>query len=58
MDIVTIILVILLLVFGSGGYYVRRPGYTGAGEGLRNLLVVGAAIALIILAARLAGTGT
>ena len=54
MDIVIIILVILLVVFGSSGYYVRRPGYTGVGEGLSNLLVVGAAIALIILAARLA----
>jgi hypothetical protein len=55
MDTVIIVLVILLLVFSGSGYYVRRPGYTGAGEGLSNLLVIGAAIVLIILAARLAG---
>jgi hypothetical protein len=55
MDIVIIVLIILLLVFGGSGVYVRRPGYTGAGEGLSNLLVIGAAIVLIVLATRLAG---
>ena len=55
MDIVLIILIVLLLALGGSGYYVRRPGYTGAGEGLRNLLVIGASIVLILLALRLAG---
>jgi hypothetical protein len=52
---ILIILLVLLILFGSGGYYVGRPGYAGAGAGLGNILYVLAVIALIVIVLRLLG---
>ena len=54
MDIL-ILLLILLLVFAGGGFYVGRPGYTGAGAGLATMLYGVAVIVLIVLILRLFG---
>ena len=50
-----ILLIILVIVLGGGGFYVGRPGYAGAGAGLRNVLYILAGFALIVLLLRLLG---
>ena len=55
MDTLLLILIILLVVFGFGGFYVGRPGYSGAGAGAGNILYIIGAIVLIVLVLRLLG---
>jgi hypothetical protein len=56
MDILLVVLILLLLFGGAGGFYVNRPGYTGPGVGLGNVLYILAAIVIIIVVLRLIGT--
>ena len=53
MDTLVIILIILLVVFGVGGFYFGRPGYAGPGAGRRKLFFMLAGIVLIIIMMRL-----
>ena len=38
MDSLVLILIILVVVFGFGGFYTGRSGYSGAGAGMGNIL--------------------
>ncbi len=40
-------------MFGFGGFYTGRPGYSGAGAGMGNVLYIIGAIVLIVLVLRL-----
>ena len=55
MDTLVIVLIILLIVFGFGGFYTGRSGYAGPGAGLGNILYIIAAIVLIVIVLRLLG---
>ena len=55
MDTLVIILIILLLAFGVGGFYIGRPGYAGPGAGLRDIFYMLAGIVLIVILMRLLG---
>jgi len=52
-DILVIVLIVLLLVFGAGGYWVGRPGYAGPALRASTLLYVLAVIVLVIVILRL-----
>ena len=55
MDSLILILIILLVVFGFGGFYTRRSGYRGAGAGMGNILYAIAAIVLLVVVLCLLG---
>ena len=55
MDTLLLILIILLVVFGFGGFYVGRPGYSGAGAGAGNILYILGDFVFIVLLMRLLG---
>ncbi len=46
-------LIILVVVFGFGGFYTGRSGYAGPGAGMGNILYIIGAIVLIVLVLRL-----
>jgi len=54
-DTLVLILLILVIIFGFGGFYTGRSGYRGAGAGMGNILYVIGAIILIVLVLRLLG---
>jgi hypothetical protein len=39
-ELLVAVLIVLILVFGFGGFYVGRPGYVGPGGGLSTLLYI------------------
>ena len=55
MDTIVIILVILLLAFVVGGFYIGRPGYAGPGAGRRDIFYMIAGVVLIVILMRLLG---
>ena len=55
MDSLVLILIILLVVFGFGGFYTGRAGYSGAGAGMGNILYIIGAIILVVIVLRLLG---
>jgi hypothetical protein len=55
MDSLVLILIILLVVFGFGGFYTGRSGYSGAGAGMGNILYIIGAIILVVIVLRLLG---
>ena len=55
MDPLVLLLIILVVVFGFGGFYTGRSGYSGAGAGMGNILYIIGAIILIIVVLRFLG---
>ena len=55
MDTLVLILIILVVVFGFGGFYTGRSSYRGAGAGMGNILYIIGAIVLVVLVLRLLG---
>ena len=53
MDTLVLILIIVLVVVGFGGFYTGRPAYRGAGAGMGNILYAIAAIVLVVIVLRL-----
>jgi multisubunit Na+/H+ antiporter MnhB subunit len=54
-ELLVAVLIVLVLCFGFGGFYVGRPGYVGPGGGLSTLLYILAVIILIVLVLRVLG---
>lgn len=50
-----VVLVILFVLFGGGGYWVSRPGYVGPGAGFSHLLYILMAVILLIIVLNLLG---
>ena len=53
MDTLVLLLIILVVVFGFGGFYTGRSGYAGPGAGMGNILYISGAVVLIVLVLRL-----
>ena len=55
MDPLVLLLIILVVVFGFGGFYTGRSGYSGAGAGMGNILYIIGAIILVVVVLRFLG---
>ena len=54
-EALVIVLILLVLLFGVGGVYVRRPGYVGPLAGQGDLLFVLLAVVFVVLILKLTG---